>query len=343
MVRMTAPPAVPSIAARLPHVVIVGTGGTIAGSVAAGEGVTYRAGVVAVADLVAAAPGLADVARVSFEQFCQIDSCDMTLDRQLALARRIAELQAQHDVDGVVVTHGTDTLEETAYLLHLLVPYPKPTVVTGAMRPADATGADGPANLLAAVRTAASPASATLGTLVVMGEAIHCGRDVRKAHTARVDAFVSSYGPLGSVSARGTAYVVRPSRRFGASSAVDLASIDALPPVETVYGRAGMPPAILRAYVESGAKGLVYVGHGGGNVPLDLRPALADIAAAGVPVVRTSRVGDGLVLRDGSVPDSALGLIAGGDLNPSKARVLLSLAVATTADSTAIQDIFDTH
>lgn len=328
--------------AALRHVVIVGTGGTIAGSVSAGNGVAYQAGVVSVGDLIGAVPGLGDIARVSYEQFCQIDSCDMTLERQLALARRVAEIAERDDVDGVVVTHGTDTMEETAYLLHLLLPGPSPVAVTGAMRAADAPGADGPANLLAAVRTAASPDSAGLGTLVVMGEAIHCGRDVVKSGAAR-DAFASAGGPLGWVGPRGASYVVRPARRHGAASIFDLATLPAeLPPVETVYGRAGLPAAIVRAYVESGAKGIVYVGHGAGNVPLDLREPLAEIAAAGVPVVRTTRVADAVVTRDGAVPDSALGLIAGGDLNPAKARILLALALTHTRDAEEIQDFFDT-
>ena len=326
-----------------PHVVVVGTGGTIAGSVAAATGVAYQAGVVSVDDLLDAVPGLGDIARVSYEQFCQIDSCDMTLDRQVGLARRVADIAARDDVDGVVVTHGTDTMAETAYLLHLVLPGPTPVVLTGAMRAADAPGADGPANLLAAVRTAAPAASAGLGALVVMGEAIHCGREVVKSGAAR-DAFASAAGPLGWMTARGPSYAVRPARRYGAGSAFDLASLPAqLPAVETVYGRAGLPTAILRSAVDSGANGIVYVGHGGGNVPLDVRGPLAEIAARGVPVVRATRVADTVVARDSTVPDSALGLIAGGDLNPAKARILLALALSQTIDADALQRIFDSH
>lgn len=328
----------------LPRIVLVGTGGTIAGSAAVGDGVSYQAGVVSIADLVGAVPGLDRIAALSYEQFAQIDSCDMTLERQLALARRVAELQARDDVDAVVVTHGTDTLEETAYLLHLVLPSAKPAVLVGAMRPADAPGADGPANLLAAVRTAACSESTGRGTLVVLGGAIHSARDLAKRHTSRVDAFASAHGPIGEVTDHCVTYYQQPARRFGFASAVGLAGLpESLPPVETVYGRAGLPASILQAYVASGACGLVYVGHGGGNIPLDLRDALAQIAAAGVPVVRASRVGEGVVARDGAVPDSALGLIAGDNLTPPKARILLALALTKTTDSAQIQEIFDTH
>lgn len=337
-----------------PRIVVIGTGGTIAGSIAAGadEGVSYQAGIVSIGDLLAAVPGLAEVAEVEYEQFCQIDSCDMTLDIQLALARRVAAVHERADVDGVVITHGTDTLEETAYLLHLLVSSPAPTVLTGAMRPADAPGADGPINLLAAVRTALAPPSAGFGALVVLDGTIHSARDVRKTHTSRVGAFASPYGPLGEVTHVGATYVVRPVDHPGAAGthyaagaldSFDVTTIDALPPVEVVYGRAGLPGRVLQGYVESGARGLVYVGHGAGNVPLDLRPELARIAAAGIPVVRASRVGTGFVERDDAVPDRVLGLVAAGDLTPAKARILLSLALTRTTDPARIQGLFDAH
>lgn len=328
-------------AAPLPRILILGTGGTIAGSTTATDEATYQAGVVDVGELIRAVPGVPTLADVSYEQVCQIDSCDMTLERQLDLAEHVEAALDRDDVDAVVITHGTDTLEETAYLLHLVIRSEKPVVVVGAMRPSDAVSADGPANLRDAIKVAAAPSARGLGTLAVLCDEIHSGRELVKQHTTRVNAFGSAHGPLGELTATGPRFYARPTRAFGAQSHV--AGVRTAAPVEVVFGRAGLPAPILAAYVDSGTRGVVYVGHGGGNVPLDLRDALADVAARGVPVVRTSRVGSGVVGRNDAVPDDRYGLIAGDDLNPAKARILLALALTVTQDPTELQAIFDTH
>lgn len=325
----------------LPRVLVLGTGGTIAGSSAATQETGYVAGVVDVGDLIRAVPGVSELAQVGYEQFAQIDSCDMTLERQLALARRVQRAVAGDDVDAVVVTHGTDTLEETAYLLHLTLGSPKPVVIVGAMRPADAPGADGPANLRNAIVAAVSQRARGLGVLVVLGEEVHGAREVTKRHTTRVNAFASAHGPLGEVVGGELRLFARPTRPHG-PAAFALGQLGAPPPVEVLMGRAGLPPSLVSAYVASGARGLVYVGHGNGNVPLDLQPVLAAVAASGVPVVRTSRVGAGVVTRNGAVADDRLGLIAGGDLGPGKARVLLALSLTQTDDPARLQGFFDT-
>lgn len=330
----------------LPHVVVVGTGGTIAGSSAATTAKHYQAGVVTVEDLLAAVPQVGELAAVTCEQLCQIDSVEMDLPLQLRLVRRVAELTDRQDVDAVLVTHGTDTLEESAYLLHLLVPSDKPVVVVGAMRPADAPGADGPSNLLNAVRVAAHPSSRGLGTLVVAGEEIHSARDVRKEHTSRVDAFGSLNGPLGEVAGGVPRYAHGPSRLHGRASAFDLealAGLDDLPPVEVLVTRAGLPGSIVDAVVATGARGLVHVGPGAGNVPEGVARALDRARAAGVVVVRSTRVAWGTVARGGAVDDAGHDFVAAGDLGPYKARVLLALALAVTDDTARIQEAFDTH
>ncbi|WP_168582143.1 asparaginase [Gephyromycinifex aptenodytis] len=327
-----------------PGVVILGTGGTIAGSTAAALGHHYTAGVLSIEELLASAPGLADIAQLRCQQLFSLDSVELDLPRQLQLARRVAQIAADPDVDGVVITHGTDTMEESAYLLHLLVGTDKPVVLTGAMRPADAPGADGPANILDAVTVAASPAAHGLGTLVVFGGAVHSGREVSKRISSRLDAFDSFHGPLGDVSEQGLLLYGRPARRFGADSAFELASLpESLPSVELLLSHPDMPASICRAILDSGAAGIVHAGPGGGNVATPVARMLDEARERGVVVVRSSRVGAGVVARNGAVSDTEHGWVAAGDLNPFKARVLLALALTQTSDVATIQRLFDTH
>ncbi|WP_219107211.1 asparaginase [Austwickia sp. TVS 96-490-7B] len=327
----------------LPHVVVLGTGGTIAGSGAAAADTSYVAGVIDVGSLVRAIPGIDALARIDYRQICQIDSCDMDFARQLQIGDVVRGTLADPDVDAVVLTHGTDTMEETAYLLHLTISSDKPIVLVGAMRPADAISADGPGNLLAAVATAASPLSRGCGVLVVLDDQIHSARHLTKKHTTRVGAFGSTHGPIGEIVARRPRFHTQPLRRYGADSMFADAPITNLPPVEIIVGRAGMPPALLAAVIASGAAGLMYVGHGHGTVPVDVQDLLAQAATEGLAIVRTTRVAGGTVARNGAVPDDRLGLIAGDDLGAEKGRILLALALTHTRDPLQIQQIFDTH
>lgn len=328
---------------RMRRVVVVGTGGTIAGS-AAVAGQHYRAGVFSVEALLAAVPAVADVAEIRYEQLFNLDSVEFDLGRQLQIARGVAAIAAAPDVDGVVVTHGTDTMEETAYLLHLVLGTDTSVVMTGAMRAADVPGADGPANLLDAVCVAVDPAARGLGTLMVFGGQVHSGRDVSKRVGDRLDAFASDHGPLGQMSNGTFHHFLRPTRRFGRGGAFE---IDRLPPglpgVEILLGHPDLPAAICRAVVESGASGIVHAGPGAGNVSAPVASMLDDARRQGVVVVRASRTGAGLVTRDGVFPDSAHDWVAAGDLNPYKSRVLLALALTRTRDTNRIQSFFDTH
>jgi L-asparaginase len=328
----------------LARIALLATGGTIAGQAGdASKTAGYKAGVIGVDKLLDAVPALSQVARIHAEQVASIDSKDMSVALWTALASRIDALLAQDDIDGVVVTHGTDTLEETAYLLHLTVRSDKPVVLTAAMRPSSALSADGPLNLLNAVTVAAHANAAKQGVLVAFNNQIHCARDVTKTSTYAVDAFRSpEVGALGWVQDGRVEFQRAALRRHTSQSQFDLRA--ALPAVEIVASYAGASRAAIDAFVAAGAKGLVVAGTGNGSIHANLQQALADAAKAGVAIVRSSRVGSGHVMRNGAVSDDALGSVTAGTLNPYKARVLLMLTLAAgITDPAAIQQIFDTY
>jgi glutamin-(asparagin-)ase len=327
-----------------PRIVLVGTGGTIAGAAPAQAGdssAAYQSAVVTVADLLAALPGLDRVATLRAEQLFQIDSADFTDDHLLRLARRVAALCAQDDVDGVVITHGTDTMEESAYFLHLTVHSAKPIVFTGSMRPGTAPAADGPANLRHAVAVAAHPSSAGRGVLVMMNEELHSARDVAKVHAMRLDAFASPHGALGLVVEGAPRWYRAVTRPHTLQSEFDIAAIETLPLVGVVISHGNMRREIYDAWVSVGARAIVHAGFGGGTVPDYLKPVFAELCAAGVPIVRASRVGDGPVIRNASFDDDACGSAVADDQNPPRARLLAALALTRTQDVGELQRVFN--
>lgn len=328
-----------------PRILIVGTGGTIAGTSAATDSQHYQAGVLSVDDLAAAVPGLADRVELSVEQVYSLDSVDLTLHNRVSLARRLSKvLRADDRPDGVVVTHGTDSMEETAYALHLLLDTDVPVVLTGAMRPADDPGADGPANLADAVTVAADPQAKGLGTLVVFGGQIHGARDITKRHAGRLDAFESLHGPLGHVLDGNVVIGARPARAYGAAGVFRVDELpETLPAVEIVTTHPETNPAIIRAIVDAGTAGLVHAGPGGGNVAGTVATMLDEARAAGVVVARASRLGSGLTTRNGDISDDLHDWVCAGDLPPHKARVLLALALTRTSATAELQTLFDTH
>ena len=332
--------------ASLPRIAVVATGGTIAGAgTAPGDAASaaYRSAVVSADELLAAVPGLQRLAALQAEQLFQIDSADFTDDKLLALARHVAALCARDDVDGVVVTHGTDTMEESAYFLHLTVQSAKPIVFTGSMRPGTATAADGPANLLHAVAVAAHASSAGRGVLVVMNEEIHSARDVAKVHSQRLDAFASPHGALGAVVQGAPRWYRAVTRPHTTASAFDITAIDALPLVGVVMGHGHMRRELFDAWVAAGARAIVHAGFGGGTVPEYLKPVFAELCARGVPVVRCSRVGAGPVIRNANFDDDACGSIAADDQNPPRARLLAALALTRSPDVHELQRVFDRY
>jgi len=291
--------------------------------------------------LLASVPELSNAADVRGEQVFQIASESFTNAHLLQLAKRVSALSKQKDVDGIVITHGTDTLEETAFFLNLTVRTSKPIVVVGSMRPGTALSADGALNLYNAVATAASPTAAGKGVLVTMNDEINSGRDVAKSVNVRPDAFKSAWGDLGMVVEGQTYWFRAPVKRHTVTSEFDIDQIDSLPQVEIAYGYGNASPTAYQAFAAAGAKALIHAGTGNGSVSKDVVPALRELRAKGVHIVRSSRVmGGGFVLRNAEQPDDQYDWVVAHDLNPQKARILASLALTKTNDAKVIQRIF---
>lgn len=303
------------------RIALIATGGTIAGRSTGDAPGAYVAGALPMAEWLAAVPGLSTLATIVPEEPYAIDSKDAGADHWLALLACVLRAQADQTIDGVVIAHGTDTLEETAYFLHLTLPPNKPLVITGAMRPADALSADGPANLRQAIATAASGVTQGLGAVVVINGEIHAARDVAKIHTLALDAFASpNGGPLGNAEPPRLRY--RPTAND--AGACLLAPAHAvLPDVALLTVASGDSPRFLQA-LDPSVAGLVVAFPGHGSVPGRWQAPLQALAARGLPIVRASRVGAGLVLID-DLP----GLWPAGDLSPLKARVALIAALAS--------------
>ncbi|SCK40692.1 glutamin-(asparagin-)ase [Variovorax sp. HW608] len=327
--------------AALPNVVILATGGTIAGAGASAvNSATYSAAKVPVDKLIAGLPELSKVANVRGEQVFQIASESLTNENLLTLAKRVSALSKQADVDGIVITHGTDTIEETAYFLTLTVHTPKPIIVVGSMRPGTALSADGALNLFDAVNVAASKDAAGKGVLVVMNDEIHTGRDVNKTVNIKTEAFKSQWGPLGMI-VEGRNYWFRaPVKRHTMQSEFDIDQINALPPVEIAYGYQSVPTTAVDALAKSGIKALVYGGTGNGSVADRNVPNLQKLRSDGILVVRSSRVPDGFVIRNAEQPDDKYDWVVAHDLRPSKARILTMVALTKTNDTKELQRIF---
>jgi L-asparaginase len=325
----------------MPRVRILATGGTIAGKAASEVDEGYSSGGLPVDALLRELPDLQRLAEVKGEQVAQIGSQDMSDALWLKLAARVSALFAEDETDGVVVTHGTDSMEETAFFLHLVVKSPRPVVLTGAMRPATSLSADGPLNLYNAVAVAADPEACGRGTIVVLNDDLHGARDVTKSNTTDVQTFVSpGPGLLGTASYGRIRYYRRPSRRHSTESEFSVDGLEALPRVDILYAHANMPPDLVEASVERGARGLVVAGMGNGNVTSTAAATLARAAARGIVVVRSTRVVSGDVGRNIEIDDDRLGLVAADQLNPQKSRVLLQLCLVRGMGARAVQDAF---
>ncbi len=300
-------------------VVVLGTGGTIAGTAAsAARHVGYQAGVLGAEALVAAVPALQG-APLEAETLARLDSCDMDHATWVQLAARVAQHLARPEVAGVVVTHGTDTLEETAYFLHRTLAAAKPLVLTAAMRPATALSSDGPQNLFDAVTVARAPG--VRGVLAVLGGVVHAGANLRKVHGYRVEAFSSGdAGPVALLE-DGRLRLLRPWPAEALhAAATALGEPAAWPVVDLVTSHAGARGALIDALVAAGARGLVIAGTGNGSVHAELRAAAQRAQAAGVRVLRASRC-----LLGGVVGEEPGTLPSAGTLTPVQARVELML------------------
>jgi L-asparaginase len=325
----------------LPKIKIVATGGTIAGAQADVKEAGYKAGTFKVEDLINAVPQLKTLADLSGEQIVNIGSQDMNNEVWLKLAKRVNELLKQPDVDGIVITHGTDTLEETGYFLNLVVKSIKPVVLVGSMRPATAISADGPMNLYNAVAVAAHPDAKGRGVMAVLNDEIHYAREIQKQNSTQLDTFKSpNRGRAGLVNTGTVYFFSRPVHKHTADSAFSVEGTDALPRVEILYAYANVGPVFVDAAVKAGVKGIVLAGVGDGNATAPTIDALQEAAKKGVAVVRSSRTGSGVVARNMELNDDKLGFIASMELNPQKARVLLMLGLMKTDDTKKLQEFF---
>ena len=327
-----------------PNVVILATGGTIAGSGETQTQAGYSSGQVGVDVLLEAVPQIRELADVSGEQVANVGSQDMSDAIWLELATRVSELVASPGVDGVVITHGTDTIEETGYFLNLVVRSDKPVVLTASMRPSTALSADGPLNIFNAVAVAADPEAKGRGVLIVANDDIHGARGITKTSTTDVQTFQSPERGVIGVSLYGVSrYFRKPYRTHTAKSEFSIQGVRSLPRVDIIYINADVSPDLIDSAVANGANGLVMAGVGNGNMTGPALEAVKRAIEKGVVVVRSTRVPSGMVGRNGEVNDDEVGTVASGDLNAPKARVLLKLALLKTQDPVAIQSYFDRY
>ena len=323
-----------------PNVVILATGGTIAGYAESETATTgYRAGALDLDMLIKGVPEIKNHANVTGEQLFSLDSKDMGDANWLKLSKRVNELLSRSEVDGIVITHGTDTLEETAYFMNLTVHSKKPVVLTGAMRPFTAISADGPMNLFNAVCLAASPKAYDRGVLVCMNGQIDSARNVTKTHTTSVDTFKSPLGPAGYMNDGVPTFYNSVDRRHAGNTEFDVDNAAKLPYVKIIYGHANDDALFIDAAIGAGVEGIVYAGTGNGSIHKDAEAALARASRSGIVVVRSTRVGSGEVVpAEQSYIDA--GFLEGDSLNPQKCRILLQLALMKTRDRQKIQQMF---
>lgn len=328
-------------AARLPGIRVLATGGTIAGAQANAAGYAYKSGTYDVNTLLQAVPNLDTLAVLTGEQVASIGSQDMNDGIWLKLAKRVNDVLAEPGTDGVLITHGTDTLEETSYFLSLVTNSDKPVVMVGSMRPATAISADGPGNIYNGVAVAVDPGARGKGPLVVLNDTIHYARNVVKTDTTSVQTFASiNRGPAGRVNTGKIFWFEPMDKRLGRASEFSIDTLEKLPRVDVIYAHANMSADLVDAAVKNGAEGLVVAGVGDGNMTTPALEALTRAAQGGVVVVRSTRLPQGIVLRNNEVNDDERGFVASGELNPAKSRVLLQLALTKTRDPAAIQRMF---
>jgi len=326
------------------NVTILATGGTIAGVATSGSQPSYTSGQMSIKAMIDAVPGIEKLALIQGEQIANVGSQDMSFAIMLKLAGRINKLLATDEVAGVVVTHGTDTMEETAHFLNLTVKSKKPVVMTGSMRPSTAISADGPLNLYNAVGVAVDPQAAKRGVLVVMNDRIHGAHALTKTNTTSVETFLSPInGLIGTVIYGQATYFRGPFRKHTYKSEFSVEGVTTLPRVDIFHACADMPADLFECSVKQGAKGIVIAGSGNGNMNKASLEAAAHAVARGVVVVRSSSVPSGKVGRNVEVDDDSRQLIASDELNPVKARILLMLALLNDRSLAEIQELFFTY
>lgn len=323
----------------LPRVTILATGGTIAGAGESATKAAYTAGKLSIDILLNAVPQIHDIAQIKGEQIAKIGSQDMSVEVWLKLSKRINEIFEENSADAIVITHGTDTMEETATFLDLTLLFDRPVVLVGAMRASTAMSQDGNKNLLDAVMVAADPKSKDKGVLVTMNELVFDARDVTKTISTSTATFRSrNFGPIGLVFDGKVNYYYQslrdPSKKF------DVTNVTSLPQVEIIYGYADASPITVDALLNTNVKGIVYAGMGNGNFNAAVGNALEKASKKGIVVCRSNRTGSGKTTLFNEVDDAALGFVVADDLNPQKARILLMLSLMETSNRSEIQSNF---
>lgn len=328
---------------KLPNIVVLATGGTIAGTGASATGSSYTAGKVRIGEMIDAVPNIRKLANLTGEQTANVGSQDMSVKVWLILANRINELLAKDDVDGIVITHGTDTQEETAFFLNLVVKSDKPVVLVSAMRSSTALSADGPLNLYNGVAVAASSVAKGKGVIVVINDAIHSAHAVKKMLTTPVHAFMSpEHGQLGTANFGQVEFFHEPHGLHTTQSEFSVKGVKSLPRVDIIYGCADVSTDLIDIMIKAGAKGIIIAGVGDGNINAGTLAAAKKATAKGFPVVRASRIPIGQVLVHGEVVDTDYGTVSSDELSPQKARIVLMLALQQKKkwDREELQELF---
>ena len=328
----------------LPRIKIIATGGTIAGKAPSSTAtIGYQSGILDINDIMRSIPDLHSIANLEYEQFFNIDSVDMTLNRLLKLSKHVNEVLQDDQIDGVVITHGTDTLEETAYFLHLTIKSRKPVVLVGAIRPATAISADGPLNLYNSIKVACSRKAYGKGVLIVFGDRIGSARFMIKTNSTMADTFKSiEQGSIGTIVSGDVYFYYKELQYLHTSETIfDIRSLEELPQVVIIYAHQGDHRYFYDAAVQAGAKGIVVATAGGYTVSEKAKDGMDDAVKQGVIVVRSSRLASGIVSR--TAMDDQSKYIAGEALNPQKARILLMLALTKTNNKEEIQQYFYTY
>ncbi|MGL4909461.1 MAG: type II asparaginase [Bacteroidales bacterium] len=332
-----------TVLAQKPNIHILATGGTIAGTKDTSRGgeSSYNAAQISISAILDAVPQLKEIANVTGEQVAQIGSQDITDAIWLILAKRVNALLRQNNIDGVVITHGTDTMEETAFFLNLVVKSNKPVILVGAMFPSNSISADGPSNIYNAVATASTKESQGKGVLVVMNGLILDAHNVTKTNTTEAYSFQSpNTSALGKVNSGKVVYLIENLKKHTTATPFDITNLDELPKVGIIYGHSNMSKDVTTPFLSNDYQGIVYAGVGNGNIHANIFAELERARKQGILVVRSSRVAMGSTTLDAEVDDNKYQFIASLDLNPQKSRVLLMLALTQTKDWKTIQEYF---
>ncbi|MEF3086952.1 type II asparaginase [Bacillus altitudinis] len=327
----------------LSNIKVLATGGTIAGSSDSNTDTTgYKSGALGIDKVIASVPQLKDIANVTGEQVANVGSENVDNALLLKLAKRVNQLLSDDQVDGIVVTHGTDTLEETAYFLHLVVKSDKPVVVVGSMRPASAISADGPLNLYHAVKIASTKEAKGKGVMVTLNDRIASARFITKTNTTTTDSFKSlEQGYIGEVAGEVVSFYNEPTRKHTADSEFDISKLKELPQVDILYGYQNDQKYVYDAAVKAGAKGIVVAAAGNGTMSTEAINGATDAVKKDVVIVRSSRAGNGIVTHEKM--DDEHHFVSSDSLNPQKARILLMLSLTKTKDPDKIQSYYEQY